>query len=869
MKDFLTYQNNRITSPIYENIEAWGCHILSGNFTLSVYYGEGMIDIEVNPTINSTPYGEIEFMVEFPTCTKTFIYNVLGGTSDEFYVSPSVINFTENGQFETITVSSNMLGSILLGDTLSNNIELSLETIGEEYSQDIEVTSISDETYSNLPITISLTGINNTIYTSQVLVSQKTETSSLKDVFNVSPSIVNVSNLDDTFTIIVQSYKNGESIPYTISGSDSLEIIDQTLNSITLRVNNNVTANTAYTLTFTQEEGKSKSVKVNYTYISTNCIFAFGKDETSTSETETYSVTSKDNYTQSFNVYSKKGEDNVRWFILDYPSEYVTVYNTQDKLTISVIPSHLPKDTISGEKIILQNKYGDKLTINVSISGGLGNEFEYEFSSTTASVESNGSSITIHSCKKTSNNEESLPTPLSYSMQSIGYVKYDIWEKIDGNWVKSPNYNVKSDSEDRTFYFYDSIEDITDGTYAIIPSTLPTFTDEASYVIRFTQLNSEQTIDITVTHSKTEKAVLKNIDISFDGSKPTSATSASTSYTVQLMATYEYSGKTYSGINISTQEQIQKNLDTYPWLTGKERVFWDASVGTTITQASDDTMSWKLDANGNSYDMLRVLIATYQGKSTKHELYQDNGDGGLSISTGTTAGSGGTEVLPSKYYTFSVSPTSVPSEGGQVIFDAILYEVDPNDPNNPTTTDITSQVTWYCNNERLEEGLEYYIIPENPNITEIRTYVFSTQYSNADLQGPQTITVTQESVEEIWGNLNIDLSNAYGPDITLQQQGAISVVDMRQTSSLGNERTLAKGDFDLTKGTWEVHQGLKILRIEDGNKTCIVELDKDYFDIEQEMQVSIYFEYTQDGTRYVGTCSLNAIVDLNDDGIIA
>ena len=36
------------------------------------------------------------------------------------------------------------------------------------------------------------------------------------------------------------------------------------------------------------------------------------------------------------------------------------IYNTQDKLTISVIPSHLPKDTISGEKIILQNKRGNK-----------------------------------------------------------------------------------------------------------------------------------------------------------------------------------------------------------------------------------------------------------------------------------------------------------------------------------------------------------------------------------------------------------------------------------------------------------------------------------------------------------------------------
>lgn len=154
--------------------------------------------------------------------------------------------------------------------------------------------------------------------------------------------------------------------------------------------------------------------------------------------------------------------------------------------------------------------------------------------------------------------------------------------------------------------------------------------------------------------------------------------------------------------------------------------------------------------------------------------------------------------------------------------------------------------------------------------TSARTFKFEATYSGVDDCRTPPIVVTQKKVEEVWGRIEITISNSYGPDITFQQRGAISVVDMRQESNLENVRTLANGDFDIANnGRWEVHEGLKIDSIDDDNRTCIVSLNRDDFSVEQEMQVSIYFYYKQDDVEYDGVCTLNAWVDLNGDGVLA
>ena len=173
------------------------------------------------------------------------------------------------------------------------------------------------------------------------------------------------------------------------------------------------------------------------------------------------------------------------------------------------------------------------------------------------------------------------------------------------------------------------------------------------------------------------------------------------------------------------------------------------------------------------------------------------------------------------------------SNGGSVTLSATLVTITTVTPHNgtPTSTktesDITKDVIWYCNDVEYGTNKVSYSIGQNPS-TSARTFKFEAVYTDVDDCRTQPIVVIQKKVEEVWGRIEITLRNSYGPNITLQQSGAISIVEMRQESNLGNVRTLANGDFDIaTYGYWKVHAGLKIDSIYDNNRTCIVSINRD------------------------------------------
>ena len=302
----------------------------------------------------------------------------------------------------------------------------------------------------------------------------------------------------------------------------------------------------------------------------------------------------------------------------------------------------------------------------------------------------------------------------------------------------------------------------------------------------------------------------------------------------------------------------------------------------TVTEDIDITTEVNWECNGSSFTPSNNMykIGVNDSTSEKDFKFTTQFDGvELSGSNVVTVIQDGAEekepvIETEEYYTFDVQPREVESNGGSVILSATLVTITTVTPHNgtPTTSEtkssITKDVVWYCN------GIEYGTNKESYNISENTTqqdkeFTFNAIYSNVSCK-TNPITVKQKKMEEVWGDVEITLSNSYGPDITFQQRGSISIVKMVQKSNLNNIRTMSNYDFDIEhNGKWGVHNGLKIDSIDDNNRTCVVSLNRDYYIVEQEEQVSIYFYYNQDGVTHYGVCTLMAHVDLNGDNVIA
>lgn len=857
-------KNKKIVSYDFADTDAWSCHIINGNFTLSVYSGEGHLITEIQPPINGVAYGLVAVVVDNGECIQTYEVEVYGIEGDIVQVEPQFIDFTNKGQFDEIYINSSLSGSLSYDADIKLNQTSFLSGLTT-----IRVTSDSDESYDYQPIDIKF----GNKYLSTVWVSQQTDGDDEGDMFNVFPSSVNINNLSNTFTVYVKSYHLGKLTAFTSSIDSRLTQISKTPYSVTYQVNEGIEEDFTCTLKFEQNDThKTEDVEVIYTYISTDDVFGFGVDASNITETTSMSITSLSELSKTFDVYSKQGEKFVPWYVSSYPDDLITVQTSLNKLFVHV---YNPKET-SGTQIILKNNHNKTIKVNLTIASGLINENQYHFGfnndedTNSISVTSNTSNaFSILSQKGYS---EDTMSPMSWTMKSMNTVVYDLYVKENNDWVKSSALRGSGGSE-VSISVYDSVEDLkessTSSNYVLIPHNLPKLTADTEYKIQFTQDGSYEKIVATIKHLKFNKVTLMEVKIDNKSISDDNIGASQQTLSFETIAVYkDANGKTYD-LNVSSQDQIKNNAEYYEWLSGNEKVSYIYSDGTLITP-STTSVSWSIDPNNNSYALEREVTAKYEGKQDVWTLIQANGDGGLTLPEE------GTEeddpvIETEEYYTFDVQPREVESSGGSVTLSATYYKKTTTDGDVSTEDkDVTTDVTWYCNNSQISSNGSY-SIPKNENTETSKTFTFTTSYGSVPLNQTETqIVVTQGTPTEVWGPIEITLSNSYGPDITLQQHGAISIVSMEQESNFGNVRTLANGDFDIVNnGRWIVHNGLKIESIYDGNRTCIVSIDRDYFDVEQEMQVTIYFEYDENGETTTGTCTLNAWVDLNNDGIIA
>ena len=858
----INIENKKIISYDFTDTDAWSCHIINGNFTLSVYSGKGHLITEIQPPINGVAYGLVAIVVDNGECIQTYEVEVYGIEGDIVQVEPQFIDFTNKGQFDEIYINSSLSGSLSYDADIKLNQTSFLSGLTT-----IRVTSDSDESYDYQPIDIKF----GDKYLSTVWVSQQTDGDNEGEIFNVFPSSVNINNLSNTFTVYVKSYHLGKLTAFTFSIDSRLTQISKTPYSVTYQVNEGIEEDFTCKLDFEQNgTDKSQSVDVIYTYISTDDIFGFGVDASNITETTSMSITSLSELSKTFDVYSKQGEKFVPWYVSSYPDDLITVQTSLDKLFVHV---YNPKETNSAE-ITLKNNHNKTIKVDLTIASGLINESQYHFG---FNGDEDANSITItsntsdaFSILSQKGYSEDTMSPMSWTMKSMNTVVYDLYVIENNNWVKSSALRGSGGSG-VTISIFDSVEELEESgassNYVLIPHNLPKLTADTEYKIRFTQDGSYEKIVATIKHLKFNKVTLMYVEIK--DKTPTTIEASQQTLTFETIAVYkDASGKTYE-LNVSSQKQIENNAKDYDWLSGNEKVSYIYSDGTLITP-STTSVSWSIDPNNNSYALEREVTAKYEGKQDVWTLIQANGDGGLTLPEE------GTEeddpvIETEEYYTFDVQPREVDSTGGTVTLSATYYKNTITDGESSSESkDVTNDVTWVCNGSQISSDGTYSIL-ENESLDEPKTFTFTTSYGNVPLNQTETqIVVTQGVPTEVWGDIEITLSNSYGPDITLQQRGAISIVEMRQESSFGNVRTLANGDFDIVNnGSWRVHYGLKIDSIYDDNRTCIVSIDRDYFSVEQEMQVTIYFEYDENGETTTGTCTLNAKVDLNDDGVIA
>lgn len=107
-----------------------------------------------------------------------------------------------------------------------------------------------------------------------------------------------------------------------------------------------------------------------------------------------------------------------------------------------------------------------------------------------------------------------------------------------------------------------------------------------------------------------------------------------------------------------------------------------------------------------------------------------------------------------KYYTFTVEPSRLGTNGGDVSLNATLYTqttVTDSDGKSETATsdrDITKEVSWSCNGETFTPSGNKYKIGANESTSE-RDFKFTTSYNGVKLSGLTEIIVKQDSAEEV------------------------------------------------------------------------------------------------------------------------
>lgn len=731
--------NKKIVSYDFADTDAWSCHIINGNFTLSVYSGKGHLITEIQPPINGVAYGLVAVVVDNGECIQTYEVEVYGIEGDVVQVEPQFIDFTNKGQFDEIYINSSLSGS------LSYDADIKLDqTSFFSGLTTIRVTSDSDESYDYQPIDIKF----GDKYLSTVWVSQQTDGDDEGDMFNVFPSSVNINNLSNTFTVYVKSYHLGKLTAFTSSIDSRLTQISKTPYSVTYQVNGGIEEHFTCTLKFEQNDThKTENVEVIYTYISTEDVFGFGVDASNITEATSMSVTSLSELSKTFDVYSKQGEKFVPWYVSSYPDDLITVQTSLNKLFVHV---YNPKET-SGTQIILKNNHNKTIKVNLTIASGLINENQYHFGfnndEDTNSITITSNTPNAFSILSQKGYSEDTMSPMSWTMKSMNTVVYDLYVKENNDWVKSSALRGSGGSE-VSISVFDSDEKLSGASsnYVLIPHNLPKLTADTSYNIQFTQDGSYEKIVATITHSMFNKVTLMEVKIK--DKTPTTIESSGQTLSFETIAVYkDASGKTYD-LNVSSQDQIKNNAEDYKWLSGNEKVSYIYSDGTLITP-STTSVSWSIDPNNNSYALEREVTAKYEGKQDVWTLIQANGDGGLTLPE-----EGKEEDDPvietDEYYTFDVQPREVESSGGNVTLSATYYKNTTTDGDvSSENKDVTTDVTWYCNNSQISSNGSY-SIPQNEDTETSKTFTFTTSYGSVPLNQTETQIVVRQNTPPVY-----------------------------------------------------------------------------------------------------------------------
>ena len=742
----INIENKKIVSYDFADTDAWSCHIINGNFTLSVYSGKGHLITEIQPPINGVAYGLVAVVVDNGECIQTYEVEVYGIEGDIVQVEPQFIDFTNKGQFDEIYINSSLSGS------LSYDADIKLDqTSFFSGLTTIRVTSNSDESYDYQPIDIKF----GDKYLSTVWVSQQTDGDDEGDMFNVFPSSVNINNLSNTFTVYVKSYHLGKLTGFTSSIDSRLTQISKTPHSVTYQVNEGVEEDFTCTLKFEQNDThETGDVEVVYTYISTDDVFGFGVDASNITEATSMSVTSLSELSKTFDVYSKQGEKFVPWYVSSYPDDLITVQTSLNKLFVHV---YNPKET-SGTQIILKNNHNKTIKVDLTIASGLINENQYHFGfngdKDTNSITITSNTSNAFSILSQKGYSEDTMSPMSWTMKSMNTVVYDLYVNEDNNWVKSSALRGSGGSE-VSISVYDSVEELEKGgassSYVLIPHNLPKLTADTSYNIQFTQDGSYEKIVATITHLMFNKVTLMEVKIDKKSISSENIEASQQTLSFETIAVYkDVSGETYE-LNVSSQDQIKNNAKDYEWLSGHEKVSYIYSDGTLITP-STTSVSWSIDPNNNSYALEREVTAKYEGKQDVWSLIQANGDGGLTL---PEEGKEEDDPITSttEHYTFTVEPSRVSASGGDVHLNATLYTqttVTDSDGKSETVTSdrvITNEVTWYCNGETFTPSDNKYQIGVNDSTSE-RDFEFTTQFDGVELSGSAVVTVMQDGTEE-------------------------------------------------------------------------------------------------------------------------